>query len=264
MKPEPSNCGGLEKHPWPLREEPYVRPRVFRGVCIWSQCFCLIRRLQCLTNKTESVLCRKVIQKCHLLGALVVVFFLLFISARMEAQSTFGSVRGIAQDSSGASLPDAQITLHSIDDRTVRPMPPVAILLRMTCRKVQHHAQHDGFAEVAARQDERFTLALTIATQASTVEVTSSANQINTENGVIGDSKGTGVICQLPLNFRASTTSPLAALSTSPNVQQDSQGNIANRRCNVKPDWLLCRRYRRPTSSTMLRRQSLSITRRNR
>ncbi len=57
--------------------------------------------------------------------------------------------------------------------------------------------------------------------------MTSSATQINTENGVIGDSKGTDDIGQLPLNFRASTTSPLAALATSSNVQQDSQGNIA-------------------------------------
>jgi hypothetical protein len=44
---------------------------------------------------------------------------------------------------------------------------------------------------------------------------------------VIGDSKGSGDIAQLPLNFRAVTSSPLAALATSPNVQQDSQGNIA-------------------------------------
>jgi hypothetical protein len=95
-------------------------------------------------------------------------------------------------------------------------------------------AQHDGFADtvvsgvtLAARQELRYTLVMTVATQSSTVEVTSSANQINTENGVIGDSKGTGDIGQLPLNFRASTTSPLAALATSANVQQDSQGNIA-------------------------------------
>src|SRR5277367_3109896 len=52
-------------------------------------------------------------------------------------------------------------------------------------------------------------------------------NHTSTENGVIGDSKDTGDIGKLPLNFRASTTSPLAALATSPNVQQDSQGNIA-------------------------------------
>jgi hypothetical protein len=50
---------------------------------------------------------------------------------------------------------------------------------------------------------------------------------VNTENGAIGDSKETSEIGQLPMNFRAVTTSPLAALQTSANVQQDSQGNIA-------------------------------------
>jgi hypothetical protein len=171
-----------------------------------------------------------------ILAILLALFFL--IAPQLKAQSTFGSVRGIAQDSAGASLPDSQITLHSIDENTDRTVKTDATgsysFENVLAGKYSLHAQHDGFAEtvvnaitVAARQDERFTLALTIATQASTVEVTSSANQINTENGVIGDSKGTGDIGQLPLNFRASTTSPLAALATSPNVQQDSQGNIA-------------------------------------
>jgi hypothetical protein len=50
---------------------------------------------------------------------------------------------------------------------------------------------------------------------------------VNTENGTIGDGKTTSQIVQLPLNFRAVTTSPLAALATSANVEQDSQGNIA-------------------------------------
>ena len=80
-------------------------------------------------------------------------------------------------------------------------------------------SQHD--------RTQRFTLVMNVAAQATTVEVTSAASQINTENGVIGDSKGTGDIGQLPLNFRASTTSPLAALATSSNVQEDSQGNVA-------------------------------------
>jgi hypothetical protein len=174
-----------------------------------------------------------------LVGILAILFALfLMIAPQLKAQSTFGSIRGIAQDSSGASLPDTQVTLHSIDQNTDRTVTADATgsysFENVLAGQYSIHAQRDGFAEtvingitVAARQDERFTLALTIATQASTVEVTSSANQINTENGVIGDSKGTGDIGQLPLNFRASTTSPLAALATSPNVQQDSQGNIA-------------------------------------
>jgi hypothetical protein len=60
-----------------------------------------------------------------------------------------------------------------------------------------------------------------------TVEVADTVAVINTENAMISDSKDNQQITQLPLNNRATTTSPLAALSLSPNVQQDSSGNIA-------------------------------------
>ena len=53
------------------------------------------------------------------------------------------------------------------------------------------------------------------------------ADQINTENATISDSKTTSQMTQLPLNNRATTTSPLGALGLSPNVQTDSSGNIA-------------------------------------
>jgi hypothetical protein len=175
----------------------------------------------------------------YLSGALTVLFALsCVIGARLEAQSTFGSIRGTVQDSSGAAIPDTQITLHSIDENTDRAVTSDATgsyaFENVLANRYSIQARHDGFAEtvvdgitLAARQDLRYTLQMKISQQATTVEVTSSANQINTENGVIGDSKETGDIGQLPLNFRASTTSPLAALATSSNVQQDSQGNIA-------------------------------------
>jgi hypothetical protein len=167
------------------------------------------------------------------------IFVMLFMgSTSLRGQSTFGSIRGTTQDATGAAIPDTQITLHSVDqntDRIVRTnVDGNYTLENVLAGHYSLRAQHAGFADaivngitVAARQDQRFPFALAIATQASTVEVTTAANQINTENGVIADSKGTGEIGQLPLNFRASTTSPLAALASSPNVQQDSQGNIA-------------------------------------
>ena len=181
----------------------------------------------------------KTVRKRYLTGALVVLFALFCLSgAGLEAQSTFGSIRGTVQDSSGAAIPDTQITLHSIEENTDRTVTSDATgsyaFENVLANNYRIRARHDGFAEtvvggisLAARQDLRYTLEMKISEQASTVEVISSANQINTENGVIGDSKGTGDIGQLPLNFRASTTSPLAALATSSNVQQDSQGNIA-------------------------------------
>ncbi len=171
------------------------------------------------------------------------LLFLLFCLAILAshpayAQSTFGSVRGVAQDDSGAVLPDTQLTLHSLDentDRTVKTGSDGSFTLEnVKPGKYSVHAHHDGFAEtvmngvsVEARQDVRLTVALSVAAQTSTVEVSAAADQINSENAAIGDSKSNLEITQLPLNNRATTTSPLGALGLSPNVQQDSQGNIA-------------------------------------
>jgi hypothetical protein len=187
----------------------------------------------------DPVLLLDPVQKCLTFGGLVLLFGMLFMSTSpLAAQSTFGSIRGTAQDNSGATIPDTQITLHSIDENTDRAVNTDAAggytLENVLAGRYSIRAQHDGFADtvisgitLGARQDLRFTLVMAIAAQATTVEVTSSANQINTENAVLADSKGNREIGQLPLNFRASSTSPLAALATSANVQQDSQGNVA-------------------------------------
>jgi hypothetical protein len=156
----------------------------------------------------------------------------------VQAQSTFGSIRGAAQDSSGSVLPDAEVTLHSDDQNTDRVVKTDGVgnysIENVLAGKYTIHAKREGFADttisgitLAARQDLRLTLTMAIASLATTVEVTSAANQINTEDAVLGDSKGTAQIGELPLNFRASTTSPLAALTTSANVQTDNQGNVA-------------------------------------
>ena len=168
-------------------------------------------------------------------GLLVV---LVLCGIRGQAQSTFGSVRGVVQDESGAALPDAQVTLHSVGENsdrvvtadatggfTIENVKPGEYVLR---------ADLTGFSEmvmrgivVEARQDVRETVTMLIASQSTTVEVSAAADQINSENAAIGDSKSNLQMTQLPLNNRATTTSPLGALGLSPNVQTDSSGNIA-------------------------------------
>ena len=93
---------------------------------------------------------------------------------------------------------------------------------------------HDGFADAVigsatleARQELRLPVTLSVATDATVIQVTADSDQINTESGTLSDSKDNQQITQLPLNNRATTTSPLGALALSPNVQQDSSGNIA-------------------------------------
>ncbi len=156
----------------------------------------------------------------------------------VAAQSTFGSVRGIAQDTSGASIAAANVTLHSNDENTDRVADADAsgafTFENVKAGNYSLHASHAGFADTVisgisleARQDLRLTVVLNVAALSTTVEVTSDATQINTENATLADSKDNLQMTQLPLNNRATTTSPLGALGLSPNVQTDSSGNIA-------------------------------------
>jgi hypothetical protein len=156
----------------------------------------------------------------------------------IHAQSTFGSIRGTVQDVSGAVVPNAAVTIHSLDENFERQVTTsdsgdfVVENLKPGHYKLTVH--HDGFADsivgsagLEARQDLRIPITLSIATEATFVQVSATPDAINTENGTLSDSKGNQLITQLPLNNRATTTSPLASLSLSANVQQDSSGNIA-------------------------------------
>ena len=169
----------------------------------------------------------------------------LFVAACMvsaarpaDAQSTFGSVRGVATDASGALTPGVALVLHSVEENTDRSAVSDSsgnfLFENLKPGNYSLTASLAGFATtnlkgitLSARQDLRVPIALSVATQATTVEVTSSADQVDTEDATISDSASNLQITQLPLNNRATTTSPLGALSISANVQQDSSGNIA-------------------------------------
>ncbi len=154
------------------------------------------------------------------------------------AQSTFGSIRGTVADSTGAAVPGATITLHSQDENTDRTVTTDNdgnyLFSNIKPGHFRLKAVLSGFSptdlsgiQLDARQDLRLPVVLGVAAQTTTIEVNGAADVINTESAVISDSKDNAQITQLPLNNRAVTTSPLGALSLSPNVQQDSQGNIA-------------------------------------
>ena len=154
------------------------------------------------------------------------------------SQSTFGSIRGVVLDSSGATVSGAVVGLHSeeenIDRQIVTDSAGIFLFSDVKPGHFRIVASHPGFSStnvngitVDARQDLRLQVSLAVVADSTTVEVTAATDQINTESGTISDSKDNALITELPLNNRATTTSPLGALSLSPNVQQDSQGNIA-------------------------------------
>jgi Carboxypeptidase regulatory-like domain len=157
---------------------------------------------------------------------------------RLEAQSTFGSLRGTATDQSGAAVPAAQIKLHNEDENAdVTTASDAQGNFLFENLKPGHYtltADKPGFAtatvkelQLAARQDLRVDVALSLAAQAQTISVSAAAVTLNTENATLTDSKLNSDITELPLNSRAVSSSPLAALAVSPDVVKDSQGNIA-------------------------------------
>ena len=177
----------------------------------------------------------------HLLGFyvwLIMCSLLLGTVSSAFGQSTFGSIRGTVQDASGAVIPGTAVIVHSLDENFDRQVTTdnagdfVIENLKAGHYKLTIH--HDGFADnivsymaLESRQDLRIPVKMTVASQATVVEVSAGQEQVNTENGTISDSKDNQLMTQLPLNNRATTTSPLGSLALSPNVQQDSSGNIA-------------------------------------
>jgi hypothetical protein len=167
---------------------------------------------------------------------LAVLFAVSVCCAR--AQSTMGSILGTVQDASGAVIPGAAVTVRSLDQDLSRQTTTTdAGDFLVENLKPGHYSitvEHDGFtkavvanAQLDARQALRIPVTLTIAVQSTEVVVTAGGYQINTEDATLSNSKDNLQITQLPLNDRATTTSPLGSLQVSSNVQQDSSGNIA-------------------------------------
>lgn len=153
-------------------------------------------------------------------------------------QSTFGSIIGVVHDKTDAVVPGATVEIKDLADNSTRSATSDQNgsfeFVNLKPSRYEVTVRADGFnesrvpsAELTARQALRVDVTLTIKSQTETIEVADTVAVVNTENATIGDSKDNAQIGQLPLNFRAVTTSPLAALATSANVQQDSQGNIA-------------------------------------
>ncbi len=167
----------------------------------------------------------------------IAVSVLLTISTAM-GQSTFGSIVGVVHDKTQAVVSGASVQIRDLQDNsthsTISDENGSFEFVNLKPSRYEVSVKAQGFAdfripsaELTARQALRVDATLNLKTQSETIEVADTVATINTENAVIVDSKDTAQIGQLPLNFRAVTTSPLASLSTSANVQQDSQGNIA-------------------------------------
>ena len=170
----------------------------------------------------------------------IVVTIMLFVlnTWTAHAQSTFGSIRGTVTDISGAVIEGATVKLHSLDESADRETTTNAsgdfLFENLKAGHYQVTIHKDGFtdsvvssATLEARQELRLPVTLTVKAGTTTVEVSADAALMNTENGTINNTISNLDITQLPINSRAVSSSPLAALAVSPEVTRDSQGNIA-------------------------------------
>lgn len=175
--------------------------------------------------------------RCSLL-LLTLLFTLLLRVPNALAQSTFGSIRGTATDATGAAIPGSTVLLQSLDQgasqSSVTDTTGAFAFLNLKPGHYRLQVEHTGFSLstvnailLDARQDLRFPVTLSLSADTSTVDVTASPDQINTEDATLADNRNNTLITQLPLNNRASTTSPLGSLTLSASVQQDSSGYIA-------------------------------------
>ena len=155
-----------------------------------------------------------------------------------RAQSTFGDIVGVVKDPSEGLLPGAHATLTSIEEHNdyaaVTDDDGVFHFVNLKAGHYSLLVKATGFGEykiptlqLDARQTLRLDVSLKIATSAQTIEVTGQVPVINTENGTIGDTKDFQQLTDLPVNYRGTTTSPLAMLVTVPGVQQDANGNVS-------------------------------------
>jgi Carboxypeptidase regulatory-like domain len=170
-------------------------------------------------------------------SACCALFACLLLPVIGYAQSTFGDIRGTVRDPSSLALPQAVVTLHNVDENTNRSVTSDDsggyLFENLKPGHYTVSAAKEGFSasstanlELTARQSARVDVTLSIEHLQQTIQVESTADQINTENATVGDTRGTDQLVEMPLNFRAQTTSPLAALALSPSIITDSQGNI--------------------------------------
>lgn len=148
------------------------------------------------------------------------------------AQSTFGSIIGSIKDPSGAAVPAATIAVRELDRNTTRTVNSngqgLYEILDLTPGRYELKVTKSGFATfeipsilLLARDTVRQDVGLQVSAVTSTLIVSAAAAPINTENGTISDNKTFREVIELPLNYRAVTTSPLAVLATVPGVQLD-------------------------------------------
>jgi hypothetical protein len=166
--------------------------------------------------------------------AIACVFFLLLQPARLLAQVDEGAISGVVQDSTGAAVPNAHVTLLNTDqgitletttsgsgEYTFSPVRIGHYTITVTAAGFSNTTQQNITVAVGQRVQANVELKLGSASQ--TIQVTSAPPELQTSEASVGQVVNQRSVNNLPLNGRNFTF--LAQLSAGVNTPQaDTRG----------------------------------------
>lgn len=155
--------------------------------------------------------------------------------APVVAQSTYGTLLGTVQDSSGAVIAGAQVTVTEVNTNINKSTATDAHgdyeifnLLPGTYRVEVTASGFGRFVQEAIvlgpRVELRVDASMRVGTTTAEVVVTNTAPVITTETATVSDIQSGRAVRDLPLNYRGKSTTPLNAVTLLPGVQVDSSG----------------------------------------
>ena len=171
----------------------------------------------------------------HTAALLLAAFTVLGSQPALFAQSTFASISGAVRDNSAAIVQGAEVTLTEVQtnlvQRTMSSENGDYRLLNLPAGRYVVRVVKSGFDkfqtqefELVARQDQRLDVVLSVAAQATQVEVNEAPPTINTENASVSDATTNRELINAPLNYRTFNTSPFQALYVMPEVVAATAG----------------------------------------
>jgi Carboxypeptidase regulatory-like domain/TonB-dependent Receptor Plug Domain len=155
----------------------------------------------------------------------------------LDGQSTYGTLLGTVRDATGAVVPAATITVTDVSTNLSKTTTTnsggdyqIPNLLSGTYNVT---IVANGFRQLTRRgvpldprAEVRVDASLEVGETQQTVEVTASAPVMTTETATVSDVEKGKEITELPINYRANSTSPFNAITTLPGVQVDSGGAL--------------------------------------
>ncbi len=169
------------------------------------------------------------------------LFLLSAASGTLRAQSTAGTVLGTVKDPSGHIMPDVKVSLANQGTAAIRSsLTDEAGSYEFSSIEVGTYVlliESPGFQklefsafDLGARETRRLDAEMKVATQATTVNVESAPNVVQTDTSNIAETKTGRELVDLPVAIAtrgSGSTSPMSTLTTQPGVQTDASGGIS-------------------------------------